>query len=263
MIKLYSGTPGSGKSLHQARDIYYWLRLGNPVVANFDIVDFEHKGQFRYIPNPQLHPDALRAFAREVFRTRRFAEGAIRLYMDEAQLILNCRNWQSVDKNGWISFFTQHRKLGYDVILVAQYDRMLDRQIRSLIEYEVVHRKIANFGWKGKLLSIVLGGNSFSAVSIWYPLKEKTGSEIFHYHKKFGRLYDTYKLFDSDAAAQPVKLSAAKQQQLTALCRVLQTRMQQLAPVPAAADDLHLDSRAAPPPKNTIRFLTAKKIGVK
>ena len=37
MIYLYSGTPGSGKSLHTARVIYYSLKRGFPVIANFPI----------------------------------------------------------------------------------------------------------------------------------------------------------------------------------------------------------------------------------
>lgn len=36
MIELYSGTPGSGKSLHTADLIYRWLRRWKaPVIANF------------------------------------------------------------------------------------------------------------------------------------------------------------------------------------------------------------------------------------
>lgn len=54
MIYLYSGTPGSGKSLHQAKDIYDWLRKGKVVIANFDI-DVNKipkcKGQFIYLDN--------------------------------------------------------------------------------------------------------------------------------------------------------------------------------------------------------------------
>ena len=37
VLKLYSGTPGSGKSLDVARKIYHALRYGRPVIANFDI----------------------------------------------------------------------------------------------------------------------------------------------------------------------------------------------------------------------------------
>lgn len=37
MIYLYSGTPGSGKSLHQASDIYYDLKYNRPVITNYPI----------------------------------------------------------------------------------------------------------------------------------------------------------------------------------------------------------------------------------
>ncbi len=37
MIYLFTGTPGSGKSLHTAQVIYYQLRSKKPCIANFDI----------------------------------------------------------------------------------------------------------------------------------------------------------------------------------------------------------------------------------
>ena len=37
MILLYSGTPGSGKSLHVAERLYHLLRAGRPVICNFNI----------------------------------------------------------------------------------------------------------------------------------------------------------------------------------------------------------------------------------
>ena len=37
MIYLYSGTPGSGKSLHTARVIKNTLMMGKPVIANIPI----------------------------------------------------------------------------------------------------------------------------------------------------------------------------------------------------------------------------------
>ena len=104
---------------------------------------------------------------------RRVREGEILLVIDEAQLLFNSREWVKSDRAEWCSFFTQHRKLGYEVVLVAQFDRMLDRQIRSLIEYEWIHRKVSNFGNKGKIMSLFCGGRLFVAVKVWYPLKEK------------------------------------------------------------------------------------------
>ena len=38
-----------------------------------------------------------------------------------------------------MTFFSQHRKLGFNIILITQSDRMLDKQIRSLVEDEVKH----------------------------------------------------------------------------------------------------------------------------
>lgn len=60
---------------------------------------------------------------------------------------------------------------------------MIDRQIRSLIEYELVHRKVSNYGLIGKILSMISIGNLFVSVKIWYPMKEKVGSQFFKAHK--------------------------------------------------------------------------------
>ena len=44
MIKLYSGTPGSGKSLHAARDIIVRSQLGEPIVGNFECDQSQDQG---------------------------------------------------------------------------------------------------------------------------------------------------------------------------------------------------------------------------
>ena len=38
------------------------------------------------------------------------------------------------------------------MILIAQFDKMVDRQFRALFEYEYVHRKVSNFGVVGWLI---------------------------------------------------------------------------------------------------------------
>ena len=116
--------------------------------------------------------------------------------LDECQLLFNAREWDAKGRKEWLSFFTQHRKYGYDVILVAQFDRMIDRQIRSLIEYEQVHRKVSNFGVWGKLFSLFSLGKLFVAVKVWYPMKERVGAEFFKANKRYYSLYDTYKHFE-------------------------------------------------------------------
>lgn len=202
MIYLYSGTPGSGKSLHTASVIYWALKRGDPVIANFTINQDKikrKKGEFVEKDNFSLTPDFLINYAMNYFNGNRVKEGKLLLVIDECQLIFNAREWNIQGRAEWLSFFTQHRKFGYDIILVAQFDRMIDRQIRSLIEYEIVHRKVSNFGLKGKFLSIVMGGNVFVAVKVWYPMKERTGAEFFHARKKYYSLYDTYNMFGTVA----------------------------------------------------------------
>lgn len=200
MIYLYSGTPGSGKSLHVASEIRDWLiwkRL--PVIANFDI-NPDTRGyaeRFTYIPNNELKPSYLYDFAARYWKGRCVSEDSILLVIDEAQLVYNARDWQSGrDRMDWIEFFSQHRHFGYKVVLIAQFDRMIDRQIRSLIEVEVNHRKLGNFGWKGKLLSLPFGGKIFAAVSIYYGLREHIGTQWLLPRRKLFRLYDSYNRFE-------------------------------------------------------------------
>lgn len=202
MIYLYSGTPGSGKSLHAAQVIVNRSRQGRPVIANFEAELSKYKkANFTYVSNEDLTPDFLISYARNYFVGKRVKEEAILLVIDEAQLIFNSREWDKKTRMAWISFFSQHRKYGYRVILIAQFDRMLDRQIRSLIEYEFIHRKVSNYGWQGWLLGLLCGGKLFIAVQRWYPLKKKIDHEYFVAKKKYYQIYDTFGTFLSDAAA--------------------------------------------------------------
>lgn len=202
-VYLYSGTPGSGKSCHQAQDILEFLKYEHgAVIANYEIDESRIKKSikrgavFVSTENSDLTPENLIKFSRMYFKKKRFKEGAIRLYIDESQLMFNCREWDKKGRDKWISFFTQHRKYGYDIFLIAQFDRMLDRQIRSLIETEVKHRRLSNVGWKGKLLSMIMGGGTYLAVSFWYPMHQQLSTKVMHIRKRYYKLYDSYKDFD-------------------------------------------------------------------
>lgn len=202
MIYMYTGTPGSGKSLHMANVIYNRVRFNHPTIANFNIntakIKRGHPEAFLYRDNSELTPAFLRQYAAAYFKDHKFSEGKIALFIDECQIMFNCREWNAKGRDEWVKFFTQHRKFGYNIFLITQFDSMLDKQLRSLVEYQIIHRKLSNFGIKGKFLSLAMGGNMFVGVSIWYPMKEKTGAEFFRYRKKYGDLYDSYKTFDSD-----------------------------------------------------------------
>lgn len=207
MIYLYSGTPGSGKSLHQAENIYWRLRRNKPVVANYQINLSKirgYKDSFYYLDNTELTPQVLMKISRKLFPHGRPREGSIQLYIDEAQLLFNAREWNAAGRRDWLTFFTEHRKYGYDIFLIAQFDRMLDRQIRGVIEYEVKHRKVTNFGSLGILLKLLSFGDLFVSVTLWYSMKERINAHFFRFHRRYARLYDTYKVFDrSDQQQTP------------------------------------------------------------
>ncbi len=197
MLSLYSGTPGSGKSLHIAMRIYNRMRFNNPTIVNFDVNNFKHfKGDVTTVYNEDLTVEFLKNYSKEYFKNHRFSENKILLVLDEAQILFNTRDFGRKDRASWLSFFTQHRHLGYEIVLIAQFDRMLDRQIRCLIEYEYLHRKVSNFGWRGWLLSWWCLGNLFCAVKMWYPLKERVDAEFFTLNRKYYRIYDSYNAFE-------------------------------------------------------------------
>lgn len=197
-ITLYSGTPGSGKSLHAARTIRDWLRYKKrPVVANFSIRKPEDwKGDFTYIRNAEITPERLLRLSKRVFEETTFREDYILLVLDECQLLWNSRDWDNPLRMAWLEFFSQHRKYGYQVIFIAQDARMIDRQFRSLIEYEINHRKAGNYGVFGSILKILAFGELFLAVRYYFPLGDKVGSEWFRYDKKAASIYDSYALFE-------------------------------------------------------------------
>ena len=226
MIELYSGTPGSGKSLHTAKEIRTRLRMYKRfIIGNFYIntkAVKKRKGDYILVLNDRLTPDRLLQFSRKLSSHlgRRLKEGEILLIIDEAQLLFNAREWQNISRNGWLSFFSQHRHYGYDIILAAQFDRMLDRQVRCLLEYESIHRKVSRFGTLGLLVGLFTGGNLYIVVRKWYPVKERVESSVFIGTKKIFSIYDSYNHFDAPGEKKkmtpPVKKPVAVQDLVTA-----------------------------------------------
>lgn len=190
MIYLYTGTPGSGKSYHTAIDIVRKTKRKdfNKVIGNF-MVTIPNQKNYYYVDTLEMTPDLFMQFAEDHHVP--YKENQTLIIIDEAQLIFNSRDWNGKNSNRmeWIKFFSQHRKFGFNVILIAQFDRMIDRQIRSLVEYEVAHFKIGNyFKW--------LPMTAFMSVMRWYGQKMKVGHEVIVYRKKIGQIYNTYAVFE-------------------------------------------------------------------
>lgn len=203
-ITLFSGTPGSGKSYHACRCIRDTLKYKKrDVIANFGVVvDEDWAGNFTYRPNSDLSVDYLVSVAAYTWASRPFKEDGILLVIDECQLLFNSRTWSDKDRMKWLQFFSQHRKYGYKVIFIAQNDVMVDKQFRVLIEYEVNHRKLGNYGLFGFILKCVLLGEYFMCVKYYYGLSERLESNLIRYSKKVASMYNSYTAFETAADAQ-------------------------------------------------------------
>ncbi|MGN0688377.1 MAG: zonular occludens toxin domain-containing protein [Oscillospiraceae bacterium] len=202
MLTLYTGTPGSGKSYTAADRIDRALRRGMPVIANFEINvnPKKHKGEFVFVDTLQLTPEFLMDYSQKHFDPKKGQNQGL-IFIDEAQIPFNPRTGfggkGDNSRMAWINFFSKHRHYFWDVILISQHDRMIDRQIRSLIEVERKHRDLINYGVKG-LYMMMIFHKRFVQVSYWYPIQEKIGSEFFGLKKRVCRLYDTFKKFEND-----------------------------------------------------------------
>lgn len=218
MITLYSGTPGSGKSFHAARDLLKRFERGGGIICNFPVKvpdNIKSKQELRvsYWDNSEITPQRLVAYARKYHTMG--VEGQTLIVFDEAQVIFNCREFGAADRRDWVNFFSQHRKLGYNMLLITQWDRMIDRQIRVLIENEVKHRKLNNYGFGGGLLTLLtLGSTWFIGIEYWYGgNKLLIGREIFRYSSRVAAIYDSYKMFgDSDGKNSLLDGAAASDQ---------------------------------------------------
>ena len=213
MIYLYTGTPGSGKSLHMGKEILSRLRKGRDVIGNFPIyedifykktINFKRKfpfikigkkrkygmGNFKWLKVEDFTVKNLVDYARKNHKLNR--ENQTLICIDECQSMFNPREFMKSDRLNWNNFMAQHRKLGYNIILVTQNDRLLDRQIRGLVEYEIKHRKINNYS-VGAFIPV----KTFIAIEYWYGVRQKIGSEFFLYSKTYGeKLYDSFRIFD-------------------------------------------------------------------
>lgn len=220
-VDLYSGTPGSGKSLHVTRNILLNLWAGKDVISNYPIkfkkkeIKKGYEDRFYYVKTEDLTVDKLMKFAHIQGYIKKRKENQCLVVIDEAGGRFNVdsdkneknaledffsdsnkgvqvKEFGRKDRMIWKKFFSQHRKYGFDFILIAQDDRMLDRQIRAMIEKEYKHRKAQNIKWWFRLFPLKL----FISIEYYYQMKLKTDYEFFFFTKNIGNRYDHMKLFD-------------------------------------------------------------------
>ena len=232
MITLFCGTPGSGKSLMVAKEILFEIRVKkrNVICCNMNIdsdyVCRKGKNDARIVfaeTYQQIQtPYHLFEYAKKYHK--KGVEGQTLIVFDEVQELLSptvCKRMKMENPDyvkDWLSFFSQHRHLGYDVYFITQYDRMLVHDIRYLVEYRNIHRKLRNYGDTGFMIALMLRLifriELFIQVKFWLATNQKMGHTFYWYSKKLSKVYDSYKKFadlktQDSVACKPAGLESA------------------------------------------------------
>ena len=204
-IHVFTGTPGSGKSLHAASLVRFELtrRYPRPVIANFDLgsgapLTDEQRSLYSYVPNEDMSAAKIERMCQDYWRDsgRPFREDYITLVLDECQLLFNSRLWSQKSRMSYLEFLSQSRKAGVKVVLIAQATKMIDNQFRMLVEVEHNHRRIASMGPAGAVVAAPFGGRLFLVVRYLYQCNERLGMELFRGNRKDLLMYDSYARFD-------------------------------------------------------------------
>lgn len=213
MIRLFTGVGGSSKSYHTARVIKSCLLDKVNVISNIAInIDYVRKpvknfkgeikgyrhqiGDFYFVNNEKLSPELLIAYSElnhKKDKQGNLIEGQSLVVIDECQLLFDPRIVKA-DRAKWVRFFCLHRHYGYDIILVTQHNRLIDRQIRDQCTEEVKHRDCSNNGMIGFMLSTFLRLRFYCAVTVWNG--SKTNVNFYLLNKKIYKIYDSYTEFE-------------------------------------------------------------------
>ena len=202
MVTSYLGTPGSGKSLHVAKDIVNALATGRLIITNFPVntegQKIHNKTRLVTLDNQSLKysPHLITCACRSYFE--KYGKRKVLVVLDECQMLFDSRNWNAPGREDWNYFFAQHRKIcGVDsnVVLITQNEKALDKRIVVQAEYFCQHRKLEYGSTWEFILSMFFGFNLFIYKKIWRPGKETVQVSFFRGKKKLFNLYDTFMIF--------------------------------------------------------------------
>ncbi len=250
MISLWTGTPGSGKSLHCVHEVRDDLRFGKNVISTCfidtsycfmnplqELIFKFSKGKvhlynedpreknFYYVPIEEITPEYLYKFAalHHVFGK----EYQTTLILDECVAIFSPTviGEQTQRWNEWDTFFRKHRHLGFNVILIPQSKKLISRKVIEYCEFEVKHFNRKNHGNFGFILSLLFG-SLFSYSVCWRGTHDKPIEQrFFRYKRLYGSMYNSYSMFDS--TLQPYK-EAERKELMSNLVSILKERVKQL-----------------------------------
>jgi hypothetical protein len=179
MIALVTGPLGTGKSYYAVRKIARALNDGKYVATNVDLAEDWSERVARSSLWRRLVPGRVARRAHELrrrvlvteeldelvrVRLEGKGEGRGIMVLDEAHNWLNARLWSQGDRLALVRFFSQSRKLGWDIYLIAQDADMLDKQVRVLFEEHVQLRNLR----RARIAGVrVFPFNLFLATRVW------------------------------------------------------------------------------------------------
>lgn len=224
MIAFVQGPPGSGKTLYAVDEIYQALCAGKHVYTNVEFVSswpviMAGRWWRKWIfSEKKILDDAASLLARyhvindpSQLPYTSAKESSRLVVIDEAQLMFNCRER---DKRGseWLKWFSQSRKCGCDVLMVAQDHQMVDRQLRLLAEQLITCWSLVR--WRLPLLvySIPIGQMITDILGpVFYRRATFVGMAGLTLWRNFGcvpgfiaRIYYTTQLYGIDACSDDV-----------------------------------------------------------
>lgn len=146
MIFIVTGKLGAGKSLLAVQRAIDYALEGRRVATNFHM-DFS-----RICTKPDSHLAKCPVTVLPAIPTYNdlmllgqggeHEDTAGALILDECAQFLNARNWQGTEREKIINWMLHARKRRWDVFIIIQHERMLDKQIRdALAEYVVTIKR--------------------------------------------------------------------------------------------------------------------------
>lgn len=204
MFNLVTGKLGSGKSLYSISEAWNYYKDGRRVAANFPIDFSQRRHTTKSLHNtltvlPDL-PTPNDLLGLGVGGKTEHTAGL--LIIDEAARWLNSRDWVDKNRKEVIDWLLHSRKLGWDVILIAQTHEMIDKQVRSgLMEYHTVCRRLDRVKFLGVRLPHIHLATTYYGIKTDSASSPPKADKRWYKPQEWGKYYDTNALFKQSSAS--------------------------------------------------------------
>jgi hypothetical protein len=207
VIFIVTGKLGAGKSLLAVqRAIDYGLE-GRRIATNFHI-DFSricNKPDSKLAQCPVTVLPSIPTYNDLMLLGQGgdFEDTAGALILDECAQFLNSRNWQGTEREKIINWLLHARKRRWDVFLIIQHERMLDKQIRdALAEYVVTIKRTDRMSVP--FLPVKLPRMHIGVVRYGLDANAPVADRWFTRGSLPMQCYDTTQIFEDDQPAYTV-----------------------------------------------------------